>query len=128
MNERMAAAKAASAPPPFTIELVLSTGDHIVGDLGVDDILKFQAGMPGNVTFREQPTDDRDRAMNILVVAMDYHLERDGEFGMNDHEGRYWLVRTRNIVGVALTDPTGARAARPIGFAHREEKPKAQFV
>lgn len=128
MNESSRAAKAGSDALPFTIELVLSTGDHVVGDLGVDDILKFQAGMPGNVTFREQPTDDRDRAMNILVVAMDYHLERDGEFGMNDRDGRYWLVRTRNIVAVALTDPTGVRTTRSIGFAHREEKPKAQFV
>lgn len=112
--------------PPFSIELVLSTGDHILGDLGPDDIVRNQVGMPGNITFREEPSDHRDRAMNILVLAMDYHLERDGEFGMSDREGRYWLVRTRNILAVALHDRTGARAPRAIGFAQRDSKAKAR--
>jgi glycine/D-amino acid oxidase-like deaminating enzyme len=107
-------------PPhdPFTLELVLATGLRISGDLGGEDIIRHQVGMEGQIHWREEPPDDHDRAMEILVTAMDYHLQREGEFAMTDRDGRYWIVRTSQIVAVSITDPRGP--ARPVGFTLRE--------
>jgi hypothetical protein len=90
------------------------------GELVDGDIIKYQVGMEGSIGWREQPTDDHDRAQQILMLAMAFHLERDGQFGMYDKDGRYWIVRTKEIAAVSITDPEGRARRAPLGFARLE--------
>jgi hypothetical protein len=110
---------------PLQIELHLTTGEKIAGEISEYEAIQTKLGLTGSVIIAGDPT-PRERATMTIATALAYRMEKgEGFFTLTDPDGRFWIVRAESIVAAVVRDPDDVGGTRQLGFLAPPDGPDA---